>query len=529
MQAQAALLEALPDLVAMVRRDGVLLSHVGGREVSELCPVANSVGKNIDEIWPQPLANLLKQLLRRVLSTRGVSDAEFALGDRQIEVRVSAQGADRALCSMRRVAATRRGGAEAETGQMRAPQFERRGFLRRFRNTVNTAALAERPVAVAVILVDGLVDISRIMDADIAERVTHTALNRLPVAAADATGVDTPWYLGRVNEDTLVVVMETAERAAIERCLAQLEASLRDPVPHGDAMFHLTPHTGVAILGQDANTPRILLDHARSAAVESRRSKRGSVRFFSDTLQLRSLARLDVARELRDAISNGEVRLRFVGRHDLESGRLVTRVGYLRWIHPLRGVVPPTEFLAAAQATGLATLLSRSILKQMQHDFAAALHNLEPSVRISIGPLRHHILQDNFVKEILDFLDEGMVPPERLELRIGERAYVLREPGIWQPLVRLGVQLVVDEVGRGMASVDLLARTPLAGLQLDRSWVTALPADPLAQKVCQVGISMALALGMTPIATGVDGIAQRTALLALGCQQGLGDYYPAPV
>ena len=87
------------------------------------------------------------------------------------------------------------------------------------------------------------------------------------------------------------------------------------------------------------------------------------------------------------------------------------------------------------------------------------------------------------------------------------------------------MQLVVDEVGRGLGSLDGLARAPIWGLQLDRAWVTALRSDEVALKVCRAGISMATALGLTPIATGVDDQVQRRALLALGCRHGSGDLY----
>jgi EAL domain-containing protein (putative c-di-GMP-specific phosphodiesterase class I) len=97
---------------------------------------------------------------------------------------------------------------------------------------------------------------------------------------------------------------------------------------------------------------------------------------------------------------------------------------------------------------------------------------------------------------------------------------------ICQSLVKLGVQIVVDEVGRGFASsLDRLARAPIWGLQLDRAWAKALRVDDVALKVCKAGISAAVALGLTPIATGVDDAAQRDALVALGCRHGSGDLF----
>jgi EAL domain-containing protein (putative c-di-GMP-specific phosphodiesterase class I) len=281
----------------------------------------------------------------------------------------------------------------------------------------------------------------------------------------------------------------------------------------------------VAILGQDAASPKILVDRARGAATEAQRAGRATICFFSDTLKLRSLARLDSTRELREAVANRDIRLQYVGRHDLATGHLVTCVGYLRWMHPMRGEVRPAEFVSMAETTGLATALSRAVLQCVREDFVALAPQWNPHVRISFGALRHHILHEEFVGDILRFLAEGVVPAERFELRIAERTFVATDPAVLNSLARLGVQLVVDEVGRGMGSMDSLARAPIWGLQLDRAWVTELRSDEVALRVCRAGIGVASALGLIPIATGVDDLEQRDALLAIGCQYGSGDLY----
>jgi EAL domain-containing protein (putative c-di-GMP-specific phosphodiesterase class I) len=112
-----------------------------------------------------------------------------------------------------------------------------------------------------------------------------------------------------------------------------------------------------------------------------------------------------------------------------------------------------------------------------------------------------------------------------LELRIAEKTFITPDAPILQRLQERGVQLVVDEVGRGLGSLDRLARAPLWGLQLDRAWVSALTSDAIALRVCGAGVGIAKALGLTAIATGVDAPQQRQALLRLGCQYGSGDLY----
>ena len=520
-----ALIEGLPDLVVLVRRDGVVLQCGGGHGVPDLRPSRNCTGQRLEAVWSRPVAALLKQLTRRAIAVRATTEARFEDGGCAYEARASAYGPERAICVVRAAAAGTHDDALESSDERPRLQLDRRGFLRRFKESMSLAALREMPLAVAVIHVDGIADIAQIIATKLSEQIMSVAILRLPTQSADSGGGKSWWYLGQLSESLLAVVLESSDRDAIGACLASVCASLREPIAAAGAEFHLTPYAGIAVLGQDASSPKLLLDHARAAATEARRSGSSELCFFTDTLRLRSLARLDIARELRDAITSRDIRLRYVGRHDLASGRLVAWVGYLHWQHPLRGEIRPAEFLRVAETTGLATTLSRAVLAGLREDFAVLAAQADADVRLSFGALRHHVLHEDFVADIGRFLAEGAVPAGRLELRISEHALIARDAVNLECLGQLGVQLVVDEVGRGMGSLDLLARAPIWGLQLDRAWVTALRSDAVARKVCRAGIGVAAALGLTPIATGVDDPQQRDALLALGCRLGSGDLF----
>jgi EAL domain-containing protein (putative c-di-GMP-specific phosphodiesterase class I)/GGDEF domain-containing protein len=526
MSAQA-LIESLPDLVLLVQRDGLVIAHAGGSSVAPLKPAEGGTALRCEQLWPEPVAVLLRQLVRKAIADRTATEMGFEDRGRRYEARCSAQGPERAICVIRPVLGSGDSAALDSTSELSQPQFDRRGFLRRFRKSMSTAALAEKPTAVAVIHVDGVADIARLIDSRLSEQLVGAAIIRLPREPAGGGGAHPWWYLGQLSDSMLALVLETADREAIEACVSQICASLREPIHVGDAAFHLTPYAGVAIMGQDAAKPGLLLEHARAAASEARRGGLRRVCFFADTLNLRSLAQLDIASELRAAIANRDIRLRYAGRHDLATGQLVCCVGYLRWRHPLRGEVRPAEFLRVAEATGLAAALSRAVLDGLKEDFVSLQLRGKPGVRISFGALRHHILDEDFVADLSAFLAADGVPAEQLELRISERSFISADPAAINSLSELGIRLVVDEVGRGLASLDALARAPIWGLQLDRAWVSTLRDDPVALKVCRAGFGVAKALDLIPIATGVDDSRQREALLDLGCQYGSGDLYKA--
>jgi len=521
-----ALLDALPDLALLVGRDGVLLAQGGGRDAG-LRPRAGGTGRPLEASWPAPVATLLKQLTRKAIAQRATAEARFASDGAEYGAQSWPRGPDRAVCIIRRLGCC--AADDRESAPQASVRLDRRGFLRRFKESTAWAAMRETPLALAVIHLDGVADIAQVLASRLSEQVTSAAIRRLPAPpqAADSQGAEPPWYLGQLSDSLLAVVFEGgAERDPIEACVARICASLRQPVHAGDAEFHLTPCAGVAILGRDAATPKLLLEQARAAAMEARRGAAAQeIRFFSDTMRLRALARIDLTRELRDAIAAGDIRLRYTGRHDLRTGRLTACVGYLRWQHPLRGEIRPAEFLALAAATGLATALSRAVLAHVREDFAVLAARCAPDVHVSFGALRHHILHEDFLGDVSRLIEEGGVPAERLEVRIAEKVFITRDSAQSRALGRLGVRLVVDEVARGMGSLDALARAPIWGLQLDRAWVAALRTDPVAGRVCRAAIEMAAALGLIAIGNGVDDAATRETLLAIGCAHGSGDLY----
>lgn len=519
-----SLIHALPDLVIGVRRDGVILAVNAGHGVGDLKPSGDSIGKHLTEIWPESVADLVKQLTRKAISTRATAEARFKDRGYDYEARASAQGPDRAICVIRQVVQDSLSDTVDATGERLVPQIDRRGFLKRFKESTAMASLREKPLAVAIIHIEGLADIAQAIAPKLSEQIMTTAVLRLSSASQGADGLPT-WYLGQLSDSLLALVLDSADRANIESCVEHICASLHEPVQLAGDVYQLTPSAGIALLGQDASSAKALLDHARAAVNEARRGSGGRICFFTDTLRLKSLARMDISRELQNAVTNGEIQLRYVGRHDLATGRLVAWVGYLRWQHPLRGEIRPFDFLRVAETTGLGTTLSRAAMKWLQDDFLTLSRRSPPDVRISFGALRHHLSHEEFVEDFNRLLSAGSIPPQRLELRIPERNVGVRPPSDLNSLAAAGVQLIVDEVGRGTMSPEWLARAPIRAIQLDRAWVVAARKDSVALKVCRASIAVAKALDLTPIATGIDDAEQRNLLNALGCVQGSGDLY----
>jgi EAL domain-containing protein (putative c-di-GMP-specific phosphodiesterase class I) len=257
---------------------------------------------------------------------------------------------------------------------------------------------------------------------------------------------------------------------------------------------------------------------------DARRNESASACFSHEHARL--AAGPDIAHELKKAIAKAQIGLRYVSRHDLATGSLVARVGYLRWRHPQYGEIHPLELVRLAEITGQSADLTRAALYRLQTDFAAFAPQWREGVRISFGAPKHHILHEDFIGDVERFLAGSAISAERLELRIPAKAGFARVASEFNSLAERGVQLVVDDLERGMGwPLDWLACAPMHGLQLNRGWVKEMQSDPKALKLCRAALAVAKAYALTPIAASVDEPAQRDMLLDLGCLQGCGDLY----
>lgn len=522
-----SLILAVPDVVAFLRRDGVITHHLGGRQIPLLRPGVALAGSRLEQAMHNQAATLIGRLVRRAFANRNNCEAQFSVDDNHYEVRISPQGPQRALCVIRQLS------ADAALPDLRhdrsAPEgAERRGFIGKLKESVADASLRERPLALGLIFLEGLSDIGRLIDLTIADQIASVVTRRLPRPLRSKGDVD--WFVGAFGESLLAVVIEgTGERERLREIATTLCDSLAEPVHVGDASFHLGPRGGIAILNQDAAEPRALLEHARAAMQEARRGANGTLQFYSDTLRMLPVARLDIERELRRALADGQLTLRYVARHDLETGELVAVQSYMRWIHPLRGEISPAEFLPIADATGLAVALSRASLARLATDATAILARCGAGIRLSFGALRQHLSSGQLERDCRELLEPLALAPNQLELRIAERtlASISQPERVFAGLKACGAALVIDEIGRGHSSFRHLAQLPVTALQLDRALIVAPVANVGADRACRAVAALARSLQVTAMAPGIDSDETRGRALAIGCTQGLGDQFPA--
>jgi len=362
--ADDSLIQAIPDWVAFVRRDGQIVRQIGGRQLQ---PQASSSARSaaLGDIWSEQAGSMLLQMIRRTLKDRVPTRGKFQQGERHFEARVLAQGPDRVLCVIREAAASSRAAERPEGVRGTGPAAgRRREFFDLLKSKIAQATLRQTPLALCMVHLDGLDAIGGTLDFGVVEHIQSLLLKRLSLTLPLQAG--RAWSFSLLDEDTLAGILEGEDgRGRAEREIQRIQAALAAPVELESSSFTFTPSVGAALLGEDATRTRALLEYAGSALQEARRDRPGSICFYSQALKLRALIRHDTARELREAIDTDGLELRYSGRYELGSGRLVAVHPYLSWSHPLRGRVRAGEFLAIAEHTGMAVPLSRWALQRL--------------------------------------------------------------------------------------------------------------------------------------------------------------------
>ncbi|MEW7850355.1 EAL domain-containing protein [Massilia aurea] len=341
--------------------------------------------------------------------------------------------------------------------------------------------------------------------------------------------------VARLSGDEYAVGLADVRQHFEATTVAQkLQAALDAPFMIGGHDLRVGASIGISVYPQDGNDAETLLalaDIAMERAKGDDANPDRSVAFYSQDMNKGMQERMRIESGLRHALGNGELTLYYQPKFEIASGRLVGAEALVRWMHPVRGIVPPSEFIPLAETTGLIVQVGEWVLEE-----ACAQASIWQ--RSGIAPFRVAVnvsareFTPSLPERVADTLRRYGLDPSWLELEITESTLmhdVDRVTAIMDRITALGVSLSLDDFGTGFSSLSYLKRFPIHTLKIDRSFTMGIPSDASDCAIAGTIVSMARQLCLRVIAEGVETLDQLAFLREAGCDEVQGYLYAAPL
>jgi diguanylate cyclase (GGDEF)-like protein len=358
----------------------------------------------------------------------------------------------------------------------------------------------------------------------------HPAGDALLVSTAERlTSAARGHFVARLGGDEFVVVQcVEGAREEIDRLAKALLEAVSEPQHIDGQQLVATTSIGIAVAPGDGTDPEELHKSADLALYRAKEAGRGAFAYFEEGLNRRAQERRRLEQDLRLALEQGQFELYYQPLFDLEKNEIGSFEALLRWNHPTRGLISPTDFIPVAEETGLIVPIGCWAIREACRQAAHWPDDIR--IAVNVSPVQFH--RAGLQETVVQALAASEINPARLEIEITESIFLegseetLR---ILHGLRAIGVRIALDDFGTGYSSLSYLQSFPFDKLKIDRSFIENLLRRPGATAVVRAITELADALGMETTAEGVEENDQLSELRAQGCSSVQGFLFSKPV
>ena len=288
---------------------------------------------------------------------------------------------------------------------------------------------------------------------------------------------------------------------------------------------------GVAFAEHDED-PDQLLRNADAAMYAAKRNGKGNYQIFESSMHTEVHKRLELRHELKEAVVHEELTLSYQPIVDLRTGQISAVESLVRWNHPERGDIPPSQFIPFAEETGLIGPIGRWVLREACHqvrewDKITAGRRIPIRVAVNLSPAQ--LTDEGLVDLVRSTLLEEGVPAERLIFEITETVMMQTSIRKLKELKELGVLLAIDDFGTGYSSLSYLDRLPVDIVKVDKSFTARLGVANEIPQLVKTVVQLGEALGLDTIVEGIESVDQHEQIKKLGCLYGQGFLFVQPL
>jgi diguanylate cyclase (GGDEF)-like protein len=386
-------------------------------------------------------------------------------------------------------------------------------FRERLTHALSLARRTELGIAVAVIDLDRFKEVNDTLGHEQGDRLLAEVGDRLSRILSEG---DTISRLG--GDEFGLVLSRVRSLADAEAVAGRIAEALHKPVHLDGVPIGVVASIGIALHPAHGNDLGELMRRADIAMYEAKRTHSGYV-VYSAPLDPRTSDRLALASDLRVAIEAGALSVHYQPKVQVPGREIAGVEALVRWSHPVRGMLPPAEFIPLAEHTGLMGQLTSHVLRTSLAQVRDWLdEGLEVAVAVNVAP--RSLLDPRFPAEVGGALEASGVPAHLLELEVTEDS-MLEDPDRARETLKelgdMGVSIAIDDFGTGFSSLSQLKTLPVGTLKIDRSFVSGMCGDARDAFIVRAAIRLGHDLGMVIVAEGVEDEETFSLLRELQC------------
>ena len=541
-----AFIQAIPDTMLVVDRNGGLVAQYGGRG-NRLSLDLKKAGKpSVLEALPEKLADHWNEQIGLVLSTSETQIGEFKLTrkkkTRNYETRMVPYTEDSVLIIIRDISEQKQAGAKVR----QLAYFDtltglpnRQSFLTQLSAAIRSAEADGTMFAILYIDLDHFKRINDSLGHNVGDQLLKTVGKRLAGAVRKDDYVarygrsNSRLQLARLGGDEFTIILNELRNAEEAEVIAErITESLKKPLTHDGHEFVITPSIGIAVYPDDGADIDTLVKNADVAMYQAKAGGRNSHCMFSGTMSVRSLERMELEDALRRTLANGDLSLHYQPKMRLASGEVTGMEALVRWEHPERGPISPEKFIPLAEEANLIVELSDWVLRTACAQIKAWQAGALAGIPVAINLSGQQFYKGDVHRDVVRAIEDASIPPSLLELELTESMVMRDADETIASLRRLkdaGISLAVDDFGTGYSSLAYLKRFPIDALKIDRSFVSELKAVGDDASICAAIIALAHSLGLKVIAEGVENEEQIELLKRYACDEVQGYFFSKPL
>lgn len=338
--------------------------------------------------------------------------------------------------------------------------------------------------------------------------------------------------LARLGGDEFVVLLDCLKSDDVEEVASRIIASIEKPYVIETNTLYSNASIGIALCNRHyVNADEVLRD-ADAAMYQAKSLGRGRYVFFDESMREKLVATMTLEQELRIAITKQQFELHYQKISDLQSSKIIGFEALLRWNHPTKGLLTPSDFLYLAEETGIILNIETWVVEEVARQLHTWCEDVEyQHAFIAINLSGRHLTQANQLNKLISLIEDQSFEPQRLILEFNETAFSNHAELALKGLRKLklaGVKLALDDYASGVSSFNFLHSYPFEFIKLDRGFINTLKSSDKNLSLVKALHDLGEQFGYRLVAEGIESEDVMQKLHSVGCDFGQGYYISRP-